>query len=462
MLKKPRVVLHTVFFLTALLRGAAAQLPPTPNEAARDLTPKPQVYVAQRSQDLGTILEGDKVTVTWELENRGHAELIIDRTVASCGCTVVRLAEEEKTVAPGRSLSLNAQFDSAARRDDQAKSVTVYSNDPTEPQLRLEFKATVELLYELDPVGMVNLRAIRRGQAGPRPLDIFPGPRYKELTIKTVDLPADAPLLYQIDPVEVRQRKGQRLRFTVAENAPLGQLNATATLRIGVDGIERERSVALRGEVVADLTWLPKVVDATRQPSLPGKRLTPVTVSSPEKLAFDIVEAGAGPFFEVTVEPGKSAKPRTEYSVTLTLRDAAPPGPFGTLLRISTTSLDQPLVEIPVFGIVSAPVEVEPPIVLLRADGTPAGAHRRVRLQTALPSIGLDISNLSCDNPAVIATIDQAASSKYQHIRFLDVRLNGKPGEGRHSTVLRVTTGVVGAERLEIPVTIEVGTPKPG
>ena len=71
-----------------------AQLPPRPADVDRDADPQPQLYVAQRSLDLGEVLEGDKVTITWQLENRGSADLVIDRTAASCGCTVVQLADD--------------------------------------------------------------------------------------------------------------------------------------------------------------------------------------------------------------------------------------------------------------------------------------------------------------------------------------------------------------------------------
>jgi hypothetical protein len=441
----------------ALTRPVFAQLPPTPREP--DAAPKPQLHVAQRSQDLGAVVEGDKVTVTWPIENRGKADLVIERTVASCGCTVVQLLEEEKTIRPGQTLNLKAQFDSTARRDIQVKHVTVHSNDAAEPELRLEFKAKVELLFELDPVGMVNLRAIRRGQSGPRTLDLWPGAGRKSLTIQAVDLPADSPLTYQVEPFEGKQGPGQRIRFTVAETAPLGQLNAVAMLKVTVDGMDRERQVPIRGEVVADLTWLPKVLDVTRQASMPGKRLAPIAISSPEKLPFEVLSADAGPLFQAAVEP-RSENTKTEYNVILKLREDAAPGPFGTLLKIRTTSLDQPLVEIPVFGIVAASVEIEPAVVLLRDDGTPAGARRRLRVQAAAPSVALDITGIECDNPAVSAVVDREASSRYTHIRFLDVRLAGKP-EGRPSATLKLTTSVVGAERLEVPVVIDAGKPKP-
>lgn len=446
--------------LQTLMLSCVGQLPPTPTVKGNEAAPRPQLYVTQRSQDLGMIIEGDKATVTWILENRGNADLVIERTASSCGCTVVQLAESEKVIAPGWSLALKADFDSTNRREAQAKTVSIYSNDPAEPELRLDFKAKVELLFELEPAGMLNLRTIRRGATGQKGLDIFPGPGRKTLTIHSIEIQDDAPLSFQSEPFESRGRVGQRVLFTVNESASLGALNAFAMIRLTVDGIDRERSFPIRGEIVADLTWLPKVIDATRQTSLPGKRLAPVTLSSTEKTPFDVVNAKAGPLFDVTIEPNKVLTPRTEYTLTLTLREDARPGPFGTMVDIRTTSLDQPVVSIPVFGIVAAVLEVDPPMVLFRDDGTANGVRRRVKVQ-APTTMALDITEVTCDQPAVSVAVDREASSRYRHICFLDVQLSGKLPPGTHQTALHLVTNRAGSERLEIPVTIEVASGKP-
>ena len=449
-----------VIVLQTLMLSSVGQLPPTPTLKGDEAAPRPQLYVAQRSQDLGSIIEGDKATVTWMLENRGNADLVIERTASSCGCTVVQLADSEKVIAPGRSLALKANFDSTNRRETQAKTVSVYSNDQAEPELRLDFKAKVELLFELEPAGMLNLRAIRRGETGQKGLDIFPGPGRKTLAVQGIEIQNDAPLSVQTEPLESRGRVGQRVLFTVNESASLGALNAFAKIRLTVDGVDRERSFPIRGEIVADLTWLPRVIDATRQTSLPGKRLAPVTLGSTEKTPFIVLNAAAGPLFDVIIEPSNVQTPRTEYTLTLTLREDARPGPFGTMLDIRTTSLDQPMVSIPVFGIVAADVEVDPPVVLLREDGTPNGVRRRVKVQ-APTATALDITEVTCDQSAVSVAVDREASSRYRHIRFLDVRLSGKLPPGNHEAKLHLVTNVEGSERLEIPVTIEIPSGKP-
>ena len=129
--------------------AALAQLPPAPQPIPADAQRRPQLVVEQRSLDIGMVVEGEKRTITWRLENRGSANLVIDRTRATCGCTIVQLKDEEKIIPPGGSLDLKAEFDSTSRVGDQNKRITVHTNDPVEPDVTLEFHAKVEAIYEI-------------------------------------------------------------------------------------------------------------------------------------------------------------------------------------------------------------------------------------------------------------------------------------------------------------------------
>jgi hypothetical protein len=125
------------------------------------------------------------------------------------------------------------------------------------------------------------------------------------------------------------------------------------------------------------------------------------------------------------------------------------------MLEVRTSSLDQPVVRVPVFGIVAAPIEIDPPIVLLRQDGTDVGARRRVRLQVP-PQVKLEVSRVTCDNDAIAVSVDGAANSRHRHIQYLNVVLARKLPVGSHQAALTVSTNLPGAERLTIPVTVDV------
>ncbi len=443
------------FFVLTARDFSFGQIPPTPDKDSAQVGPKPQLFVEHRSQELGTVLEGDSVMVTWVVENRGDADLVIERTSAACGCTLVKLKDEDKAVPPGAKLELSAEFNSTGRFGEQNKGISVFSNDSLEPELKLSFHASVQPLYLVNPSGLINLGVLRRGETAERTLDITPAPGRGEVTIRGIDFEDGAPIKADHVPFEVRGAQGQRVRFTVLDSVALGSVSASVLVRLAVGGLERERSFPVRGEVAGDLTWLPKAIDTTRQPSLPGRTLAPLTVASTDRRPFHILKVSAGSLLEAKVEPGRFGDTGIEYSVTLKIRDDAGPGPFGASLRVATDSLDQPVIEIPVFGIVSPALEIEPPLVILRGDGTPEGRHRRLRIKTPNAS-ALNVVDFSCDNSAVELSFDEQSSARYAHLRYFDVKLTGELPPGTHQTVIRLSTNVKGAERLEVPVRIEI------
>jgi hypothetical protein len=73
----------------------------------------------------------------------------------------------------------------------------------------------------------------------------------------------------------------------------------------------------------------------------------------------------------------------------------------------------------------------------------------------------LEITEVTCDQPAVSVVVDREASSRYLHIRFLDVQLSGKLPPGTHQAALHLVTNRTGSDRLDIPVTIEIASGKP-
>ena len=430
------------------------QLPPAP-KATGTAEAAPQLVVTQRKIALGTVLEGDKVKLDWLLENRGNADLVIDRVKPACGCTAVDLTDEEKTIAPGGSLRLRSQFDSTGRRGRQDKTVTVYTNDPLVPAMKLEFTADVEALYETKPSTVLNLRAVQRGELSSMVLEITPGKGRKVIAVTDVEYDDNLPLTWEKESFEAKSGTGQRIRFRVDPYAALGTLTSKAKIKLEVDGIPRERLMSLRAEIVGELSTMPKVPDATRHEARPGKKLPKVTIRAMNKRPFEVLGVSAGPLLDVEITPSGKPKPKSAYTIRLSVRKDAPPGPFGTMLEIRTDSLDQPLVQVPVFGMVAPLVKIEPAVILLRQDGTLMGANRRLRVQASTQQ-ALDISSIHCENDSIVATIDEEASRRYKHLRFLKVELVGKMPPGTHNTTLILTTGVPGAETLIVPVIVEV------
>ncbi len=427
------------------------QLAPPP-KSAKSGAPQPKLQVNVRQHDLGTLIEGNKVSVVWLVENRGDADLVISRTVSSCGCTVVQLADKDKTIPPGGKLELTAEFNTQNRRGDQKKNVKVHSNDLREPMLTLSFKATVAGVYNVDPSGIINLRTVVRGSTAKRAMTITPAPTYKNVEITSVAFEKQMPLTVSIEP-DPKVEGGKRILFKISETAALGTIAGQGEMTLLVDDVERTRTFPLRAEVVGSVTWLPQVLDASRQVLTDGRKLPTVTVRSAEKLAFEVKNAAAGNLLDVSIEKLKGSSNRTVYSIYLSVRADAASGPFATNLVVETDSLDQPMINIPVFGIIEKKLAADPEVAILRTDGTPAGTRRRLRL-TSVPSTKLEVTGATCEHPGIKVSTDPDGTPRPGHVVMLTVELTdplAKPG----ASTITVTTNIPGHAQFEIPCRIE-------
>jgi hypothetical protein len=111
-----------------------------------NLTPQqkkdaPKIVFTSESYDFGTAIEGDIVKFSFEFKNNGNDDLIIRKTKASCGCTAS--TPEKITLKKGESSKIDIQFNSAGKKGEQHKTITVISNDPDKSNVTLNIKGTV-------------------------------------------------------------------------------------------------------------------------------------------------------------------------------------------------------------------------------------------------------------------------------------------------------------------------------
>lgn len=91
-------------------------------------------------QDLGKVVDGQVVEISYRFRNAGNANLIIENVQAGCGCTVPE--KPEKPIAPGEEGEIKARFDSRGRKGPNEKTVTVTTN--SQPSTHsLSFKVMV-------------------------------------------------------------------------------------------------------------------------------------------------------------------------------------------------------------------------------------------------------------------------------------------------------------------------------
>jgi hypothetical protein len=106
---------------------------------------QPRISAETAQFSFGEVVNGNIVSETVAISNTGNSPLVIDAVSTSCGCTQASL--DAMRIEPGASAQLTIQFDSGAHGPDANGEITrqvfIASNDPDQPELMIEFDATV-------------------------------------------------------------------------------------------------------------------------------------------------------------------------------------------------------------------------------------------------------------------------------------------------------------------------------
>jgi hypothetical protein len=222
----------SVVLLAALLGGC--------DEVGLAPAAPPRLAFAETTYDFGRVVQGTPVEHRFALTNQGGTDLTIMnlRTAYDCQATLIGGAE----IAPQGAGAVQARFDSGAVYGPQRRTITVYSNDPSQRAVMLTVTGEVLLDVAADPprvyLGVVPpgapaLRAValRAGSDG-----VHIGPPQVEAPQLTVQL-ADA----------ADGDAAALLMIGTARDAPSGPFSATVrvpttspshpVLRIAVTGI---------------------------------------------------------------------------------------------------------------------------------------------------------------------------------------------------------------------------------
>lgn len=102
--------------------------------------PRTTLLFEETLHDFGKIDEGSVVRFRYRFTNAGNNPLLIEKAVASCGCTVPSYPKEP--VPPGGKGDVEVVFNSAGKPGIQQKNVMIYSN-AQQPAMSIGFKAEV-------------------------------------------------------------------------------------------------------------------------------------------------------------------------------------------------------------------------------------------------------------------------------------------------------------------------------
>ncbi len=112
-----------------------------PNSASgKAIDNLPKFKFKEETHNFGRVIEGEKVSYSFEFTNTGKSDLIIASASASCGCAV---AEYSKIpIQAGGKGNIKVQFNTEGKKGIQTKTVTLMAN--TQPNTKvLTIKAEI-------------------------------------------------------------------------------------------------------------------------------------------------------------------------------------------------------------------------------------------------------------------------------------------------------------------------------
>jgi len=129
--------------------GAELSLPPQPAAPPATNSPGPKIQFATPVHDFGKASAGEAVKYDFAFTNAGNALLEITGVQPSCGCTTA--GNWPRQVEPGKTGAIPIQFNSGNFSGPVVKTVTVTSNDKSQPAVMLQIRGTVWKPIDVNP-----------------------------------------------------------------------------------------------------------------------------------------------------------------------------------------------------------------------------------------------------------------------------------------------------------------------
>jgi hypothetical protein len=103
----------------------------------------PKIVFKEDVHDFGHVPRGPELQYNFKFTNKGSAVLKIERVQTSCGCTGATVGEKTE-YKKNESGEIKITFNTQGRSGHQEKTVSVFSNDPENPQKDLKISCEVD------------------------------------------------------------------------------------------------------------------------------------------------------------------------------------------------------------------------------------------------------------------------------------------------------------------------------
>lgn len=256
----------------------------------------PRLELTPTALAFGEVWQGERAAGDFTVRNVGSAPLTL-AVKSSCGCTVA--SKPRSPLAPGESDTFRITYDTLKRKGKAQQQVTITTNDPDQPNVRIDVTGEVKPLYSTSPAeGLIFDRLTSDSQVS-RSIRIqskYEGP----LRLKLRAGDDHGPFAIELKEIQ----PGVEYELTATTRPPLHEDFARATVVIETD-VERspEIHIPVHALVQQDVSLRPKLIRAQRLLITPKEETITVTYRADKPIRVTEVRPSAADIKIETLPP---------------------------------------------------------------------------------------------------------------------------------------------------------------
>lgn len=341
-------VVLSLYLSTILLTGAMMETAAfSQSKAQAEAKIVAKAKFSETVFNFGTVPEGTVVSHSFNFKNVGNSDLRIERVVAGCGCTAASSSME--SIPPGQSATIKVDFNTDGFSGPKEKKVHVYSNSYENSEVSLSISGVVEREVMISPARILFENLVRGVEVAPKEFSVKINPQSGK-KISSVTSYSKFIKVEKVDSGDSGDSStGQRYRVVVDPATPIGELRDRILINLVKGSATSSLSLPVIGKVTGSLALEPAQVSfgivegknkLKRTVKVENRGITPIDVVSVSSDTSSVL-----PSLKV-LEKGKKFIVEIELDASQIKTD------LRALIEIKTSSVEEPLLYLSVFGVV--------------------------------------------------------------------------------------------------------------
>lgn len=188
-----------------------------------------KIEISPSEVDYGKVWSGEKAEKPVTIKNVGEAPLKILRVRASCGCTAAKPTKE--ILQPGETDILTVTYNTKKPAKTINQTVTLETNDPDQPTVRIPVRGEVNQLFEAAPTNMISFGRISVDSVDTKEIELTNS--YNEKV--KLELQPVADNFIKVELIEVEPGMKYKLKATTVPPLRQGGLSSNIVLKTSLD-----------------------------------------------------------------------------------------------------------------------------------------------------------------------------------------------------------------------------------